>query len=121
MHVCWWWCSCLQVTYPLHIILRYEIERGLLDGSIAVDDVPAVWNTKMKEYLGVEPPTDAQGCLQVGGRVVRAALRERERERGWGGEGRGNGGRSILTGDMHRCVGSALHCVVEFPTGQAGR
>lgn len=60
--------SCLawvQVTYPLHIILRYEIERGLLDGSIKVDDVPKVWNAKMKEYLGVEPPTDAQGCLQV--------------------------------------------------------
>jgi hypothetical protein len=54
------------VTYPLHIILRYEVERGLLDGSIKVDDVPAVWNAKMKQYLGVEPPTDAQGCLQVG-------------------------------------------------------
>lgn len=55
-----------QVTYPLHIILRYEVERGLLDGSIKVDDVPAVWNAKMKQYLSVEPPTDAQGCLQVG-------------------------------------------------------
>jgi carboxypeptidase Taq len=55
-----------QVTYPLHIILRYEVERGLLDGSIKVDDVPAVWNAKMKQYLGVEPPSDAQGCLQVG-------------------------------------------------------
>lgn len=53
-----------QVTYPLHIILRYEIERGLLDGSIKVDDVPKVWNAKMKQYLGVEPPSDAQGCLQ---------------------------------------------------------
>jgi carboxypeptidase Taq len=53
-----------QVTYPLHIILRYEIERGLLDGSIKVDDVPKVWNAKMQQYLGVEPPSDAQGCLQ---------------------------------------------------------
>jgi len=53
-----------EVTYPMHIILRYEIERGLLDGSIKVDDVPAVWNAKMKEYLGVTPDNDAQGCLQ---------------------------------------------------------
>jgi carboxypeptidase Taq len=53
-----------EVTYPLHIILRYEIERGLLDGSIKVDDVPKVWNAKMKQYLGVEPDSDAQGCLQ---------------------------------------------------------
>ena len=51
----------------MHIILRYEIERGLLDGSIKVDDVPEVWNAKMKEYLGVTPENDAQGCLQVGG------------------------------------------------------
>lgn len=60
-----WWRPALQVTYPLHIILRYEVERGLLDGSIKVDDVPQVWNAKMKQYLGVEPESDAQGCLQV--------------------------------------------------------
>jgi hypothetical protein len=60
----------LQVTYPLHIILRYEVERGLLDGSIKVDDVPQVWNAKMKQYLGVEPDSDAQGCLQVRSRCV---------------------------------------------------
>lgn len=53
-----------EVTYPMHIILRYEIERGLMDGSIKVEDVPKVWNAKMKEYLGTEPENDAQGCLQ---------------------------------------------------------
>eukprot|EP00878_Enallax_costatus_P001574 GHUV01001725.1.p1 GENE.GHUV01001725.1~~GHUV01001725.1.p1 ORF type:complete len:544 (+),score=156.71 GHUV01001725.1:74-1705(+) len=53
-----------EVTYPMHIILRYEIERGLMDGSIKVSDVPAVWNAKMKEYLGTAPENDAQGCLQ---------------------------------------------------------
>jgi hypothetical protein len=61
-------CRCTQVTYPLHIILRYEIERGLLDGSIPVDDVPKVWNDKMESYLGTRPKTDAEGCLQVRGR-----------------------------------------------------
>lgn len=53
-----------EVTYPLHIILRFEIEQALLDGSLAVDDVPRVWNEKMKEYLGVDVPSDTLGCLQ---------------------------------------------------------
>ncbi|MEW5308984.1 MAG: hypothetical protein WDW38_000901 [Sanguina aurantia] len=53
-----------EVTYPMHVILRYEIERGLMSGSIKVKDLPTVWNAKMKEYLGDVPPTDAQGCLQ---------------------------------------------------------
>lgn len=70
---CPWSPPSLQVTYPMHIILRYEIERGLLDGSIAVDDVPAVWNAKMKEYLGVVPENDAKGCLQVGAPVASCA------------------------------------------------
>merc|ERR1712048_1092557 len=43
-----------EVTYPLHVILRFEIEKGLIDGTIEVDEVPALWNKKMKEYLGVE-------------------------------------------------------------------
>jgi carboxypeptidase Taq len=50
--------------YPLHIILRYEVESALVEGSLAVADVPAVWNAKMQEYLGVTPADDAQGCLQ---------------------------------------------------------
>ncbi len=53
-----------EVTYPLHIILRYEIERGLFDGSLAVDDLPGVWNEKMQQYLGITPPTDTLGVLQ---------------------------------------------------------
>jgi carboxypeptidase Taq len=51
-----------EVTYPMHILLRYEIEKGLLLGDIAVDDVPAVWNEKMQEYLGCTPEDDAQVC-----------------------------------------------------------
>ena len=53
-----------EVTYPMHVILRYEIEKGLFDGSIEVKTLPELWNSKMKEYLGVEPPTDTLGVLQ---------------------------------------------------------
>jgi carboxypeptidase Taq len=53
-----------EVTYNLHIILRFEMERGMLDGRIAVDDVPEAWNAKMKELLGITPPTNREGCLQ---------------------------------------------------------
>lgn len=53
-----------EVTYPMHVILRYELEKGLFDGSIQVEDLPKLWNSKMVEYLGVEPPTDTLGVLQ---------------------------------------------------------
>jgi carboxypeptidase Taq len=43
-----------EVTYPAHIILRYEIERPLIEGEIEIDDVPALWNAKMMELLGVD-------------------------------------------------------------------
>ncbi len=53
-----------EVTYNLHIILRFEIEKGLVEGNVAVEDLPEIWSAKMKEYLGVEVPGDAQGVLQ---------------------------------------------------------
>ena len=53
-----------EVTYNLHIMVRFEIETGVLDGSLRVDDMPEVWNARMKEYLGVTPPNDTMGCLQ---------------------------------------------------------
>ncbi|MCH2677685.1 MAG: carboxypeptidase M32, partial [Alphaproteobacteria bacterium] len=53
-----------EVTYPLHIILRYEIEKGLFDESISVKDLPDVWNDKMEEYLGIRPSSDSEGVLQ---------------------------------------------------------
>ncbi|RNJ25586.1 carboxypeptidase M32 [Halosegnis longus] len=53
-----------ELTYHMHIILRFEIERDLLSGELDVADVPEVWNAKMEEYLGVTPDTDAEGCLQ---------------------------------------------------------
>eukprot|EP00199_Chlamydomonas_sp_CCMP681_P000758 CAMPEP_0119102174 /NCGR_PEP_ID=MMETSP1180-20130426/1012_1 /TAXON_ID=3052 ORGANISM="Chlamydomonas cf sp, Strain CCMP681" /NCGR_SAMPLE_ID=MMETSP1180 /ASSEMBLY_ACC=CAM_ASM_000741 /LENGTH=520 /DNA_ID=CAMNT_0007086417 /DNA_START=67 /DNA_END=1629 /DNA_ORIENTATION=+ len=53
-----------ELTYPMHIIVRYEIEKGLIAGTVKVEDVPRLWTEKMREYLGDVPPTDAQGCLQ---------------------------------------------------------
>ena len=53
-----------ELTYGLHIMVRYELEKALLQGRLAVADLPAAWNAKYKEYLGVEVPDDAHGCLQ---------------------------------------------------------
>jgi carboxypeptidase Taq len=53
-----------EVSYNLHIILRFEIELEVLGGDIAVKDLPEAWNEKFKTYLGVVPPTDTDGVLQ---------------------------------------------------------
>jgi len=53
-----------ELTYNFHIILRFELEQALMNGDLAAKDVPAAWNAKMEELLGVVPPTDSDGCLQ---------------------------------------------------------
>ncbi len=53
-----------ELTYHLHIIIRFEIEQQLIAGDLAVEDVPEVWNDKYEEYLGIRPETDTLGCLQ---------------------------------------------------------
>ncbi|MTT32928.1 carboxypeptidase M32 [Terrilactibacillus sp. BCM23-1] len=53
-----------ELTYPLHIMVRYELEKGLFDGDLHVKDLPGVWNEKMKEYLGIVPTNDREGVLQ---------------------------------------------------------
>ncbi len=53
-----------EATYPLHVILRFRLERAMLAGDLKVDDLPAAWNEGMREFLGVTPPDDALGCLQ---------------------------------------------------------
>ncbi len=53
-----------ELTYSLHIIIRYEIEKGLLDGSIDAENLQRIWSDKYKEYLGVVPKTDVEGILQ---------------------------------------------------------
>jgi carboxypeptidase Taq len=53
-----------EATYGLHIILRFEIERELLDGRLSVGDLPEAWNARVREYFGLEVPDDAHGVLQ---------------------------------------------------------
>ena len=53
-----------ELSYCLHIMIRYELEKAFVNGEITVDEIPALWNDKYREYLGVEVPDDAQGCLQ---------------------------------------------------------
>ena len=53
-----------ELTYCLHIMVRYEIEKQLISGKLAVKDVPAAWNAMYKEYLGIDVPNDTNGCLQ---------------------------------------------------------
>ena len=53
-----------ELTYNLHIILRFEIEKEIIEGSIDLKDLPKIWNTKMKEYFGIDVPSDSLGVLQ---------------------------------------------------------
>ncbi len=53
-----------EVTYNLHVCLRYDIEVALIGGKLKTADIPATWNDSMKKYLGITPPSDAMGCLQ---------------------------------------------------------
>jgi carboxypeptidase Taq len=53
-----------EVTYPLHVMLRYRLERALLAGELKLADLPGAWNEGMKQSLGIVPPDDRLGCLQ---------------------------------------------------------
>ncbi len=53
-----------ELTYPLHILIRYEIERMIFDEGVDLDELPAIWNAKMKQYLNIEPTKDSDGILQ---------------------------------------------------------
>jgi carboxypeptidase Taq len=53
-----------EVTYNMHILLRFELENELLDGTLKVADLPEAWNTRFKSYLGLNVPNDREGCLQ---------------------------------------------------------
>ncbi|NWK54789.1 carboxypeptidase M32 [Verrucomicrobiaceae bacterium N1E253] len=53
-----------EATYDLHILLRFGIEREILNGSIAVNDIPEAWNSRFEKLMGMTPPNDGQGCLQ---------------------------------------------------------
>jgi len=53
-----------ELTYNLHIMIRYEIEKGLINGEIEVADLPQIWEQKMEDYLGIKPDSHANGVLQ---------------------------------------------------------
>ncbi len=53
-----------EITYPLHVILRYRLERDMISGEMQVADLPEAWNEGMRDLVGVVPETDADGCLQ---------------------------------------------------------
>src|SRR5215213_9603748 len=53
-----------ELTYDLHVLLRFELELALFEGDLAVSDLPQAWNAKMEEYLGIVPANDARGVLQ---------------------------------------------------------
>jgi carboxypeptidase Taq len=53
-----------ELTYHFHILIRFEVEKALMEGTLEVDDLPAYWNAKYKEYLNIDVPSDTQGVLQ---------------------------------------------------------
>jgi len=53
-----------ELTYSLHIMIRYELEKQLISGTLEVKDLPLAWNKLYEEYLGITPPNDKLGCLQ---------------------------------------------------------
>ena len=53
-----------EVTYGLHIILRFELEKDIIDGKVQVNELPEIWNSRFEELLGIVPPDDAEGVLQ---------------------------------------------------------
>jgi carboxypeptidase Taq len=53
-----------EVTYPAHVILRYRLERAMIAGELALEDLPAAWNEAMRGLVGVAPASDRDGCLQ---------------------------------------------------------
>ncbi|MBN2797224.1 MAG: carboxypeptidase M32 [Clostridia bacterium] len=53
-----------ELTYSLHVIIRYEIEKAIMENQVTVDELPSLWNKKMKEYMNLDVPDDEQGILQ---------------------------------------------------------
>ena len=53
-----------ELTYHFHVMIRFEIEKSLIEGEVSVNDLPQLWNSKYKEYLGIDVPSDDKGILQ---------------------------------------------------------
>jgi carboxypeptidase Taq len=53
-----------EVTYPAHVILRYRLEKAMIEGNLNTKDLPEAWNESLAKLLGITPPSDREGCLQ---------------------------------------------------------
>lgn len=53
-----------ELTYPAHVILRFRLERAMIEGRLDIPSLPAAWNEGLRDLLGITPPDDAKGCLQ---------------------------------------------------------
>ena len=53
-----------EITYNLHVMLRYDIEKQIFNEDLSVDDLPKIWNSMFEEWFGLEVPNDTKGCLQ---------------------------------------------------------
>jgi carboxypeptidase Taq len=53
-----------EATYPMHVIMRYEIEKSIINDKISAKDLPELWRQKTNEYLGILPDSDRNGCMQ---------------------------------------------------------
>jgi carboxypeptidase Taq len=53
-----------EITYPAHVILRFRLEKAMIEGALQVADLPGAWNEGLHKLLGIRPPNDAKGCLQ---------------------------------------------------------
>ena len=100
-----------EVTYNLHVILRFELEQDIVNGRVELRDLPVAWNAKMHEYLGIEVPSDAEGVLQdmhwSGGRLgyfsdVLARQRDVAPDLGAGARGHSRSSRAVRAGRVRR-------------------
>ena len=53
-----------EVTYHFHVMIRYELEKKIIEGSLSVKDIPGYWNNQYEAYMGIRPPSDLKGCIQ---------------------------------------------------------
>lgn len=119
-----------EVTYPLHVILRYELEKAMIAGELEVSGLPAAWNDGMKRLLGLTPPSDREGCLQdihwfggdfgyfptyTLGAMAAAQLFEAARE---SGAAIGDGIRRGDFAPLRAWLGANVHCKGSMPTSK---
>ncbi|ADI15785.1 Carboxypeptidase Taq [Truepera radiovictrix DSM 17093] len=109
-----------EVTYNLHVMVRFELELALLEGSLTVRELPEAWNARYEAYLGVVPPDDAVGCLQdTGDDRLLSDLHARQPHERAALRGRQGGAPGARGGDRSRALRHAPRVVAR--TGASTR